>query len=264
MKAHPLFLIIISISLITGCSSSQPYSLRHAQTELVSIKNDPFIVKNAPLEINEAERTLSQAFQIWNETEDKSRTSDVARKALTQINTARVQAGKNATAEVSKEAQYSEQLYHKQQMIAHLQQDALSQQAENHRILINQLSELKRDQLQQQMLLSLNSDLLFDVDRTSLKPGARRELTPLLDFLRNHPQHTIKIEGHTDNTGDDSYNRALSEKRADAVKSYLIRNGIADWRIKAKGLGESYPVASNDTTAGRLQNRRVEVLILPS
>jgi OOP family OmpA-OmpF porin len=69
------------------------------------------------------------------------------------------------------------------------------------------------------------------------------------------------IEGHTDNIGSDAYNQELSQQRADAVRGFLIQNGIGAERITAQGRGKSYPVASNDTEVGRQQNRRVEITI---
>ncbi|MGH8579424.1 MAG: OmpA family protein, partial [Gammaproteobacteria bacterium] len=103
-------------------------------------------------------------------------------------------------------------------------------------------------------------DVLFEVDRSSLKPGAQRNLDQLVTFLKEHPEQKISIEGHTDSTASDSYNLKLSERRARAVAAFLVQNAISPERIRTLGYGEAYPKASNDTVAGRQENRRVEIV----
>lgn len=130
-----------------------------------------------------------------------------------------------------------------------------------------------RARLQQQLNLVLEtkmtarglivnmSDVLFDVDRATLKPGAREKLAKVAGILSTHPDLTIQVEGHTDSTGSDDYNQRLSEQRAGSARDFLVSQGIPASSINAKGLGESLPVASNDTATGRQQNRRVELVI---
>jgi outer membrane protein OmpA-like peptidoglycan-associated protein len=109
--------------------------------------------------------------------------------------------------------------------------------------------------------MTLEENVLFEYNRADLKPGAMRNLYPLVTFLKDHPTRTLIIEGHTDSTGSDSYNLDLSHRRAAVVRDFLILNGISSDRVMARGYGEAYPVVANDTAAGRLQNRRVEVVI---
>ena len=126
--------------------------------------------------------------------------------------------------------------------------------------LEQELSDLKARQTERGLELTL-SGVLFELDRANLTPGAVRSLAPLVTFLRDNPDRTIAIEGHTDSLGSDAYNQELSQRRAEAVRDFLVQNGIAGDRITARGMGESYPVASNGTEAGRQQNRRVEIVI---
>ncbi|MEM6898176.1 MAG: OmpA family protein [Pseudomonadota bacterium] len=105
-------------------------------------------------------------------------------------------------------------------------------------------------------------DLGFSTDSAILQPGAQSRLQPLVTFLKEEDDAQIRIEGHTDAQGSDEYNRDLSQKRAQSVKAFLVSNGVDDNRISALGLGEDVPVATNNTSAGRAQNRRVEVTIL--
>jgi outer membrane protein OmpA-like peptidoglycan-associated protein len=105
------------------------------------------------------------------------------------------------------------------------------------------------------------SDVLFDVNQATLRPGAREKLAKVSGILLAYPNLHMTVEGHTDSTGSDEYNIKLSQRRADAVTEYLISNNIASANIQAKGLGKDNPVATNDTAAGRQQNRRVEMVV---
>ena len=105
------------------------------------------------------------------------------------------------------------------------------------------------------------SDVLFDTGKADLKPGAREKLSRLSGVLLSHPGLYVEIEGHTDNVGADNYNQQLSETRASSVRDYLVREGIAPSTVGTSGFGESKPVASNGTSAGKQQNRRVELIV---
>ncbi|MGH7664190.1 MAG: OmpA family protein [Gemmatimonadaceae bacterium] len=106
------------------------------------------------------------------------------------------------------------------------------------------------------------SDILFDVDKATLKAGAEQNIARIAAILNQYPDYQISVEGHTDATGSDSYNQSLSERRAAAVRASLVSGGVDPSRITSKGLGEAQPIATNDTPAGRQQNRRVEVIVL--
>jgi outer membrane protein OmpA-like peptidoglycan-associated protein len=105
------------------------------------------------------------------------------------------------------------------------------------------------------------SDVLFDTGQFSLKPGAREKLAKISGIVLAYPSLTLEVEGHTDNVGSDETNMRLSESRATSVRSFLIGQGIVGSSIGSHGLGESQPVATNDTAAGRQQNRRVELVV---
>lgn len=105
------------------------------------------------------------------------------------------------------------------------------------------------------------SDVLFDTAQFSLRPLAREKLAKVVGILSAHPGLLLDIEGHTDSVGTDEYNQRLSEQRGAAVRDYLTQGGISAASVTVKGLGESQPLASNDTPKGRQQNRRVELVI---
>jgi outer membrane protein OmpA-like peptidoglycan-associated protein len=130
-----------------------------------------------------------------------------------------------------------------------------------------------RDRLRQQLNVILEtretarglivnlSDVLFDTAQATLKPGAREKLAKVSGILVTHPDLKLEIEGHTDSVGSDSYNQGLSERRAESVRSYLVSQRIGAQSITTQGFGESRPVATNNTSTGRQQNRRVELVV---
>jgi outer membrane protein OmpA-like peptidoglycan-associated protein len=105
------------------------------------------------------------------------------------------------------------------------------------------------------------SDVLFDTGKYSLRPGAREKLAKISGIVLGHPGLRLAVEGHTDNVGGDEYNQTLSENRGTAVRDYLTNAGVPADSVTSKGFGKTEPVASNDTAAGRQQNRRVEMVV---
>jgi outer membrane protein OmpA-like peptidoglycan-associated protein len=100
----------------------------------------------------------------------------------------------------------------------------------------------------------------FDFDKATLKPDGKRMVDEAVRVMKDKPDLRVSVEGHTDSVGSDAYNQRLSERRAKAVSDYLISQGIDDSRISVEGFGESKPVASNESAAGRAENRRVEII----
>ncbi|WP_347905016.1 OmpA family protein [Pseudomonas purpurea] len=104
-------------------------------------------------------------------------------------------------------------------------------------------------------------DVKFDFDKAVVKPNSYGDVKNLADFMKQYPQTTTVVEGHTDSVGPDAYNQKLSQRRADAVKQVLVKDGIEANRVRSVGYGESRPVADNATEAGRAVNRRVEAQV---
>lgn len=109
---------------------------------------------------------------------------------------------------------------------------------------------------------SLSSDVLFPTNSSYLTDNAKVELDKLAKILSQQRDKKIRVDGHTDATGEENYNNWLSEKRAESVKKYLVDKGVSAARISTKGFGPSKPVGDNKTASGRQKNRRVEVIIL--
>jgi outer membrane protein OmpA-like peptidoglycan-associated protein len=149
-------------------------------------------------------------------------------------------------------------------------------EAERARLAVAQAEEDKaklREQLREQLnavletretargLIVNMSDVLFDTGRYTLKPGAKEKLAKISGILLGHPGLQLEVDGHTDSVGSDEFNLRLSEERADAVRSYLVAQGVPSESVSAHGFGKEQPVASNDTAAGRQLNRRVELVV---
>lgn len=112
------------------------------------------------------------------------------------------------------------------------------------------------------IIVKFDSGILFDIDKTDVKPVAQASLKKLALSLQNNAQTNILVVGHTDSTGTASHNMDLSLRRAGAVKSYLVAAGVAGSRLNTQGKGETEPIADNRTPEGRVQNRRVEIVIV--
>ncbi|MCK2185032.1 OmpA family protein [Halomonas getboli] len=114
------------------------------------------------------------------------------------------------------------------------------------------------------IILNMPSSVTFGFDSSDLTMQARNALNDVSSVLTQYPETRVNIAGHTDSTGDAAYNQRLSEQRAQAVGNYLSQSGVASNRLYMNGYGENQPVASNETEAGRAQNRRVEITLTPT
>jgi outer membrane protein OmpA-like peptidoglycan-associated protein len=124
-----------------------------------------------------------------------------------------------------------------------------------------EVAALRAHETQQGWILTLGSDVLFDIGDAKLKPGGRRAIAKVAGFMREQPERKIVIEGFTDDRGSPRLNQRLSEERAQAVRDALVEEGVEPQRIVARGLGPAYPVAGNNDAHGRSLNRRVEILL---
>ncbi|RMF92675.1 MAG: hypothetical protein D6734_11740 [Candidatus Schekmanbacteria bacterium] len=114
------------------------------------------------------------------------------------------------------------------------------------------------------IVMNLRGDALFRTNSSSLESGAVNNLREIVEVLKKYPDTRVIVKGFTDSEGDEDYNLKLSQARAETVKNYFIGEGISPSRITAIGLGESLPIASNDTPEGRQMNRRVEIVVIPA
>ena len=138
---------------------------------------------------------------------------------------------------------------------------AQQEQAELRQKLMIQFNQILQTRESARGLIVNMSDVLFDTGQYTLKPGAREKLAKISGIILAHPGLTITVEGHTDSVGGDDYNMKLSENRANAVRTYLVSQGLNSGIVTAQGFGKMRPVADNSTAAGRQQNRRVEMVV---
>lgn len=127
---------------------------------------------------------------------------------------------------------------------------------------LGQSAEVER--VGESILVTFDSGIMFDVDSYALKASTRANLDKMAETMKEYDKTEIIVMGHTDATGSDEHNQKLSENRASSVSRFLQQNGITAKRVTTKGFGEQKPVASNNTTSGREQNRRVEIAIVAS
>ena len=128
---------------------------------------------------------------------------------------------------------------------------------------IGQIPDATVTQQQDRLLVTFPGDVLFNSGSATLSAGAQQRLSSFAQTLNRYPASNLVVRGHTDAEGSTALNDRLSQERAESVRSYLISQGVAGNRISATGMGEQYPVATNASDAGRQQNRRVEIEIIP-
>lgn len=241
--------VLLSLLVLASCTSAPvaPEGSTQVRSELSALQNDPNLSKHAYPEIQEAEEAVRIAEEPLPEGE-------------MQLGEHRVFIAdrKVAIAEAKATARYAEaeraQLNEEQaQQTATL---AAQQAAEYQR----QIEALEAETTDRGLVLTLG-DILFSTGSAELQDGANNKLDRLVNFLEEYPERDVQIEGHTDNVGGEELNQQLSQERAESVSNYLTEQGIASNRVSTVGLSMSQPIASNDTAAGRQQNRRVEIII---
>jgi len=240
----------------------------------------------------EKQRALDRIQQAQSQAESESARADAARldaqhqKEQRELAEQERQAAEQARLEAEKAAQQAaqdraaaqQQLQESEQARQAAAQQAeqarlQAQQADQARTLAIQQAEEQRQRLLKQLnqvlqtrdsargLIVSMSDVLFDFNQATLKPGAKLRLAKVSGIIMAYPDLKLEIDGFTDNKGTPQYNMTLSDKRAKAVRDFLVSQGVSTDAVTTKGFGESNPVATNATAAGRQQNRRVELVV---
>jgi outer membrane protein OmpA-like peptidoglycan-associated protein len=203
-------------------------------------------------EIADAERMRAEADKAAAEAASRKAESD--RAAADAARAAALEQQQKLAAETASARAAADEA-NRMRMQAEKDKEALREQIRNQLNMVLETRESARG------LIVNMSDVLFDTAKYTLKPGAREKLAKVSGILLAHPGLILAIEGHTDSVGGDEYNQELSEHRAEAVRDYLVTQGIAPDSVSAKGFGKTMPVATNDTPEGRQQNRRVELVV---
>ena len=208
----------------------------------------------------EAQRAADEAKRRAEAEAEASSAQQQKQEALLAMAQARTAQQEADAARAAAEAEQAKLAQEKAAAISDREQAEKDAQALRER-LKEQLNAILQTRDTARGLIVNMSDVLFDFNQASLKPGAREKLAKMSGILLAYPTLRLSVEGHTDSIGTDEYNMTLSQRRADAVRDYLSTNGIDAANIQAVGMGKADPVASNDTAEGRQQNRRVEMVV---
>ncbi|MGE0684064.1 MAG: OmpA family protein [Candidatus Binatia bacterium] len=257
-------------ALGVGCGPTTNTALERARASYQQAQQNPQITTHAAVALQEAQQSLQRAERVWSNDKDGDKVAHLAYVTEQQVGIAHATAEKKvAEAEIKQLGAEREQVLleartraaAQAQRAAETARTRAEQEAARAQQLEQELAELKAKQTERGLVLTLG-DVLFEYNKANLKSGTIQNLYQLVTFLKENPDRNLIIEGHTDGLGSDSYNFELSQRRAHAVESFLIQNGVNPARLTTRGYGEAYPVASNDTEAGRQENRRVEIVIL--
>jgi outer membrane protein OmpA-like peptidoglycan-associated protein len=279
---YPIAAIAI---VLAGCSSlpERIDTLEQARASVRSIQQEPSAREVAPTQLENAQLALRRADDAYEEREPLEVVEQNAYVALRNAQIAeQMIAAQRARDELEegeaqrtrvqleareREAERAERRALEAQTLAEARASDVERQAaeieaarQRSEGLEQELADLKAQQTERGLVLTLD-DVLFETNGAVLSAGADTTIQRLGQFLTDYPERRIMIEGHTDSTGSDEYNRDLSERRAQAVRDALVERGVSFDRVVTRGLGEAYPVASNDAAAGRQLNRRVEIVV---
>jgi len=287
----------LAVLLMSGCAPTQNSMLISARENFAKVQSDPDVNKYAPLELQDAKAAMDMAEKNSRDGAETAEVNHLAylakQKALLSVEVAAMKIADKRVEDASsqrnkvlldartQEADMAGQEAEIQRLAAEEQRgmaedarkeaqqsSADADQArqdtaaaeERAKRLEAEIADLNAVQTERGLVLTLG-DVLFDTAKSDLKAGAYSVVEKLASFLQEYPTRTVEIEGFTDSVGSDDYNFGLSLHRAEAVRNALNGRGIALDRILYHGYGETFPVATNDTAAGRQRNRRVEVII---
>lgn len=265
-----LFKAIGLAFLVCACASTpRPNAaLESARAAVQTAEADPNVSKYAALDLDAAKKDLEVAESAALHHEDAAiaqpaylaaQTARLAQlRASAKADDARVAAGQAERDQIQLAARAREA------NTANVARDqaaaARDREAEKSARLQAEVDALKAKPTDRGLVLTLG-DVLFETGKAELNSGASRKLDQLAQFLTEHPERRVQIDGYTDSVGTDSYNLDLSQRRANAVRSALQVRGIDATRITTQGYGKEFPVASNADSGGRQLNRRVEIII---
>ena len=244
-------------------------SLQMTENALAGKASKPEIMSKARQAIQFAEDARALAAQRQEEARIVAEREAAAAKAKAQAEAkaaeeAKRQAGLAAAkeAQMKAEAEAAERVLRAKEEAARAEAERSRQAANALRIrLLEQFNRILETRDTPRGLVVNMGDVLFDFGKYDLRPEAREKLAKLTGIILGHPGLNLAVEGHTDNVGSDLVNQALSEKRAEGVRKYLVDEGLPAESVKAQGFGKTAPVADNSTAEGRQKNRRVEIVI---
>lgn len=270
-------LTIVVVLLLGACAPRQNSALERAQMNLLSAHENQNVMRYSPHLVAEADALYHQAEHEWQTRGEPVEIDHLVYLSNRKLDIAREDASRRMALELAsmhRDSSHdaavdirSQQLVRRQIQSDSNDRARITQgfRERENQMLVEQLRQdvaaLQARESARGLELTITDDVLFDSGESGLKRGAVLSLQPLISFLRDHPERRVTIEGHTDNVGGDRYNRELSRQRALSVRELFLTAGLRPEQVLSRGFGDDYPVATNATVAGRLQNRRVEIII---
>lgn len=282
MKTGHLFLTIVGAGVFSACATAVPPELVNARAAYSRASTGP-AAQVAPAELHVAGDALALAEQSFTQDPESYRTTDLAYVAQRKAQLA--EASASITIQQGKEAKAKNDFQNAQsKVVANAKQDlsqtrnalatttqqltaeqearaAADKRAADSQAALAKLAAVKDEA--RGMVITLSGSVLFASNRATLLPDAKTRLGLVADVLLTNKERKLTVEGHTDSQGSVDHNLDLSQRRADAVRSYLVERGYQGDLIIAHGLGEGTPVADNASAEGRANNRRVEIVVAP-
>lgn len=254
-----------TLMLLVGCSSTVPPELvdaRAAYQRAAATRGSGL----AQTDLYEARQALGRAESSYSDVGSKPETRDLAYVAERKAQIARSRATALASMEQARNAQLERQHLEQQRNAAArmnlerakgelAQKDAVISAERQARMAAESAKEDERG-----LVLTMGSAMLFGPSEAKIAPAAQERLTKIAELLAKSKRQVVVV-GHTDSSGKAEKNEALSQKRADAVRTFLVDHGVPEERIRAEGVASSQPIADNKTTGGRASNRRVEIIL---
>lgn len=250
--------MLSACALLAGCAgtghSEHAQQLDAARVSLQKVKNDPQVLRTAPLDVVRAGESLARAegySGYWGSG------ADVSHYALLSLRYGQI-ASEHSLLESNQErlASLEQERLRLQQALRDAKLLSIAQQGQAQD---EQMASLTRDQAERGLVMTL-SDVLFEPGQATLNAAANRTLLKLAQFLQLNPRRIVRVEGYADNQGTGEQNLQLSLARAQEVANVMEDLGVNSKRIQVQGFGESYPLAENASRRGREQNRRVEIV----
>ncbi len=272
MKA---ILIVILMVFFAGCATATPKELINARTAYTHASKGP-AAELVPADLHKARTALDDAEQSFKANSDSYKTLDLAYVAQRKSELAgalgaiaadkirKAQSDADYEARQTKNAKQARQdlVDSENRMADEKVRRDLSDSENRTAAALAALAKLAAVKEEERgLVITLSGSILFESSKSVLLTSAQLKLDQVVRALLNVRERNLIVEGYTDSQGSDSYNQSLSQNRANTVRKYLIRGGYPSDRVRAKGMGESNPIADNASPEGRANNRRVEIVI---
>lgn len=275
LNTHTFGFSVLLVGALGACSVAVPKELADARSAYDRASHGKAVTL-APSDLHKAKSALSAAEEAFRDEPDDQATRDLAYVALRRSQLAEVMASRAEEGNVKEKAEQELQNAQAQKQTettgalnqaqadlaaANTKTDEANQRAKAMEERLAKLADVKQDA--RGTVLTLSGSVLFPSNKSTLLPAAETRLNEVSEALLSNKERKITIEGYTDSRGTDDANIALSQRRAEAVRTYLVSRGYEGDLVQARGLGKSQPIASNDSAEGRANNRRVEIVLAP-